>query len=209
MKKSSFFSILLSGMFFTIVSCGGGANVNKEWKAKNKDVDFSTAKGLVMPVDMHVGGGDLEMSAALAGGFAGASDGRWISLQPAIKLPPFNQNITHPVTSDPNGAKAKTLLAALPGFIKKAEAQVKFDFPPRFVIVAHIDGGATKTIAGKGVRAMNIRAVMYDIDQGMMVSSVNYESQMPWTGNWNADKGILIGKMTTVGKELLGKLTKI
>jgi len=209
MKKSIIFNIFIISVFLTCASCGGGATINKEWKAKNKDINWDNEKGLVMPVDTHVGGGDLELSVALAGGFATASENRWISLQPAIKIPPFDTNITHPVTLDPNGATAKTFLAALPGFIAKAQSQVKFDFEPRFIIVAHIDGGETKTIAGKGMRAMNIRAALYDIKQGAYVSSVNYESQMPWTGNWTADKGILIGKMSTVGKELLKKLTKI
>ena len=158
---------------------------------------------------MHVGGGDIEMSAALAAGFAAASENRWVSLQPAIKLPPFNKNITHPVTLDPTGSSAQTLVKEIPGFIKKAEKQVPLDFEPRFVIVAHIDGGESKTVGGKGIRAMNIRAVLYDIKEGTHVSYINYDSNMPWTGNWTADKGVLIGKMSTVGDELLKKLTKL
>jgi len=211
MKKSIILNILISGIFATIVSCGGGkATVNKDWKAKNKDIDWSKQQGLVLPIDIHVSGADeVSAAVALAGGFAGASDKRWVSLQPAIKIPPFSQNITHTITADHNSAAAKALLAQIPGFIKKAEAQVKLDFEPRFVIVTHIDGGDTKTFRGKGMRSMDVKAVLYDIKEGAFVSAVRFESKMPWTGTWTADKGIVMGKLAALPSDILKKLTKI
>ena len=237
-KRLHLSAVALLTVILVTVSCGGPTIlVNKVWVEKNPGIIWKQQQGLVLPVDIHLGGSlamRVALAASLAGGFAVSSKGRWISMQPAIAIPPFDGNITHSITwwlphsikyhnggwdpakdaGDATGKKIIEIFNAIPGFVKKGIELVqkatgkKIEFEPRFLIVAHIDGGKTMTFGGKGVRSMDIKAVMYDTKDKTYIAYTRFESRMPWTGKWAADKAILIGKMATVGGDCLANLTK-
>lgn len=96
-------SISVAAVALTLVfACGGGAGMyNAEWLKKNPDVNWAQSQGIVLPIDIHMGGSDelrIAMQLALAAGFMVPTEGRWISLQPAIKIPPFSNNLSHEMT---------------------------------------------------------------------------------------------------------------
>lgn len=224
------------------LACGGRSGlVNKEWMEKNKDINWAQSQGIVLPIDIHMGGSDVirvAMQVALAAGIMVPTEGRWISLQPAIAIPPFNSNLSHEMTwnvrhmadfhkswdprQDVHGGTPDKIVAmvqqlpnAVSAGLKIAEPWIKeklnkpnFKAPePRFLIVAHIDAGEAKTIAGKGFRSADVKAALYDAQSGVYVSYVQFEDRFPWTGNENADKATLVGNMATMGSKILAELT--
>ena len=110
----------------------------------------------------------------------------------------------------------KRLIPAVNKAMGKAEKMVrekfkkpdfKITFKPRFLVCAHIDSAGIRTIAGKGINSAQVRACMYDGKTNQYISYVEYKENMPYTGKWLADKGILIAKFTTVGDGIIKKLT--
>ena len=243
MSKNRFVTVTAAVLLAALlVACGGGgALVNKEWMEKNKDVNWSPSQGLVLPIDIHMGGNDAmraAMQLSLAAGFMVPTEGRWIALQPAILIPPFSNNLSHEMTynvrhmadfhkswdprQDVHGGKPDKIVALiqqLPNAVslalKKAEPWIKeklnkpnFKAPePRFLIVAHIDAGEAKTLAGKGYRSAAVKAALYDSHAGVYLSYVEFDSRFPWTGKTTVDQATLVGKMFTMGSEILAELT--
>lgn len=86
-------------------SCGGATQlVNEAWMETNaKGLSWDKQQGIILPIDIHGfndGAKGVLLAGALMGGFAAATLDennipRWISLQPAIAIPPFSQNLSH------------------------------------------------------------------------------------------------------------------
>ena len=240
MRSNRFLFPVAALLLATVAACSGKGLVNEDWMAKNKDINWDKAQGLVLPIDIHMGGSDamrVAMQLALAAGFMVPTKGNWISLQPGILIPPFSNNLSHEMTwnvrhmadfhktwdpkMDIHGGKPDKIVGfiqQLPNAVtlalQKAEPWIKeklnqpnFKAPePRFLVVAHIDTGEAKMVMGKGFRSADVKAALYDARSGVYVSYVQFETRFPWTGKENVDKGILIGKMATMGPEILGQL---
>ncbi len=114
------------------------------------------------------------------------------SEQPVVKL----VRALPPAVSAGIGAAEKLIAEK---FNKKG---FKIAFKPRFLLGAHIDSDGVKTIAGKGMNTARVRAFLYDSNVNQYLSYAEWTTALPWTGT-DADKGVVVAKMATLGPEIL------
>ncbi len=105
MSKVKLGSVAIAAILVFLLSCGTIQLANKAWKDKyGKTINWTKQQGIVLPIDVHGFGATEATTVLLNGtlmmGFMGATLDenkipRWVSIQPALLAPPFNQNLSH------------------------------------------------------------------------------------------------------------------
>jgi hypothetical protein len=213
--KRLFVAGLLMAFGLGTVACGGSATIFR--RAQAPMVDYNKEKFIVMPVDIHGLPGDkMKLGAALFGGFVGGFGGNGISLQPikpaleAAGMGNLSWELAHGIYHvvsfhklyDLKMDKDRAKLAAIPELVAKlvdlAATNLKLDFKPRFVVMAHIDGKGKGRLPG--TLKYRVIGAVYDV-QLQKVHAVTYFEKT------TAEKAIM-AEMATLGKQLFAELSK-
>jgi hypothetical protein len=180
--------------------------------------DPSADKFLVMPVDIHGLKGDkLAQEAALFGGFVAAFRENGVPLQPIkpaleavgvgnlswelaegmFHLASFHNKFDFKEDGGFHGGDSKLplIIEGTAKLVELAAKELKLDFKPKYVTVAHIDGvggGLPKTVKYRVI------AGIYNVEAGMI-------DQVIWYEQTTADEeAAILAEMGTLGSKLYG-----
>jgi hypothetical protein len=217
MKRfSSMFAV--SALAASMIACGGGTKLMVRPDATPPNVKAD--KFLIMPVDIHGLPGDhTAQEAALFGGFVGAFGEQGVPLQPikpVLETVGLNnlsyemaEGMYHLVsthnTYDFNedggfhggDSKLKLIVEGSAKLVETAAAELKLDFKPKYVVVAHIDSTGSSIPKTVGYRVIG---GLYNVEAGKIDQVIWYE-----TSTADDEKAIL-ADMGTLGGKLYGLL---
>ncbi len=217
MKQAQlYFSLAIAGL--AITACGGGTKLMVRPGAVAADV--KTDKFLIMPVDIHGLPGDkTAQEAALFAGFVGAFGEQGVPLQPikpVMETVGLNnlsyemaEGMFHLVSThntydfaEDGGfhggdSKLQLIIEGSAKLIEVAAAELKLDFKPKYVVVAHIDSTGSSIPKTVGYRVIG---GLYNVEAGKIDQVIWFE-----TSTADDEKAIL-ADMGTLGGKLYGLL---
>ncbi|MFO0727768.1 MAG: hypothetical protein U1E65_28575 [Myxococcota bacterium] len=182
--------------------------------------DVATDKFLIMPVDIHgLPGDSAAQQAALFGGFVAAFQDKAVPLQPikpvldTIGLNNLSwemaEGMYHLVSvhntydfKEDGGfhggdSKLPLIIEGSAKLVETAAKELKLDFKPKYVAVAHIDSTGSSLPKTVGYRVIG---GIYNVDEGKIDQVIWYESKTA-----DDDKAVL-AEMAQVGSKLYGLL---
>ena len=182
--------------------------------------DPAADKFLIMPVDIHGLKGDkLAQEAALFAGFVAAFQERGVPLQPikpvmeAVGLNNLSwelaEGMYHLVSfhekydfNEDGGfhggdSKLPLIIEGTAKLVELAAKELKLDFKPKYVAVAHIDSSSSSIPKTVGYRVIG---GIYNVDEGKI-------DQVIWYEQTTADEeAAILAEMATLGSKLYGLL---
>ena len=210
---------IISGLFIAALATGC-ASTSLYKRADAPKVDLAQDKFLIMPVDIHgLPGDNTAQGAALFGGFVAAFKESAVPLQPikpafeAVGLGNVSwelaEGMHHLVsfheTYDFNedggfhggDSKLPLLMEGTAKIVEIAAEQLKLDFKPKYVVVAHIDSASSSIPKTIGYRVIG---GLYNVEAGKI-------DQVIWFEKTTADDpAAILAEMGTLGSELHSKL---
>jgi len=215
MKKS-----FLMSAFATIVGITACTSTKLYIRPGSTAPDMTKDKFLVMPVDIHgLPGDNLKQQAALLGGFIAAFKDKGLSLQPLkpvletagvgnlswelaegmFHLVSFHESYDFKEDGGFHGGDSKLpiIVEGTAKLVELAAKQLKLDFKPKFVAVAHIDSTGSSI---PGTIAYRVIGGVYNVEAGKIDQVVWYEQK-------TADQEeAVLAEMATLGSKLYGLL---
>jgi hypothetical protein len=182
--------------------------------------DMTKDKIILMPVDIHGLPGDTTaQSAALFAGFMGAFQDKGISLQPIkpvleaaglnniswelaegmYHLVSFHESYDFKEDGGFHGGDSKLplIIEGTAKLVEMAATELKLDFKPKYVAVAHIDSEGSSVPGSVGYRVIG---GVYNVEEGKIDQVVWYEQTTA------QDEAVILAEMGTLGSKLYGLL---
>ncbi len=179
--------------------------------------DVTKDKFLIMPVDIHLSGDQLTNQAALFGGFVAAFKDKAVPLQPIkpvleaaglgnlsyelaegmFHLVSFHEKYDFAEDGGFHGGDSKLpiIIEGTAKLVELAAKELKLDFSPKYVVVAHIDS-ASSSIP---------KTVGYQVVAGIYNVEAKKIDQVIWFEQTTAEDA-LPAEMATLGGKLYGLL---
>lgn len=211
-----------AGVFASsLVACGGGSTLRLRPGAPPPNVKED--KFLVMPVDIHGLPGDkTAQEAALFGGFVAAFGDHAVPLQPikpVLETVGLNnlsyemaEGMFHLVDThnsydfaEDGGfhggeSKLKLIVEGSAKLVETAATELKLDFKPKYVVVAHIDSTSSSLPKTVGYRVIG---GLYNVEASKIDQVIWYETTTA------EDEAAILAEMATIGGKLYGLLFAI
>ena len=180
--------------------------------------DPSVDKFLIMPVDIHLKGDETAQGAALFAGFVAAFQENGIPLQPikpvleAVGLGNLSWEMAHGMyhlvsahgkydfredATFHGDSKLPIIIEGAAKLIETAATELKLDFKPKYVAVAHIVSASSSVPKTVGYRVIG---GIYNVEAGMIDQVIWYESSTA------DDDAAILAEMSTIGGKLYGLL---